>query len=106
RTVNRFEWSQAPFDAARSPRAVDVMAVARDFGLNKGDPDLTNDSHDALRQGTTRPLHQRHGKRNGKMANHASLDLLAYLLSLVVLEANSLNASELAADPEDPPSQD
>jgi hypothetical protein len=33
-----------------------------------------------------------------KMANDASLDLLAYLLSLlVVLEADSLNASELAA---------
>ena len=46
------------------------------------------------------------GSEMAKMANHASLDLLAYLLSLVVLEANSLNASELAADPEDPPSQD
>jgi LuxR family quorum sensing-dependent transcriptional regulator len=36
RTVNPFEWSQAPFDAARSPRAAEVMAVAREFGLNKG----------------------------------------------------------------------
>ena len=41
-----------------------------------------------------------------KMANDASLDLLSYLLSLVVLEANSLNVSELAADPEDPSLQD
>jgi hypothetical protein len=41
-----------------------------------------------------------------KMANDASLDLLAYLLSLVVLEAESLNASELAARPEDPPLRD
>ena len=41
-----------------------------------------------------------------KMANDASLDLLAYLLSLVVLEANSLNVSELVADPEDPSLQD
>lgn len=36
RTVNPFEWSQAPFDAARWPRAAEVMAVAREFGLNKG----------------------------------------------------------------------
>jgi hypothetical protein len=41
-----------------------------------------------------------------KMANAASLDLLAYLLSLVVMEAETLNASELAAAPEDPPAQD
>jgi hypothetical protein len=34
-----------------------------------------------------------------KLANGASLDLLAYLLSLVVLEAESLNASELVAGP-------
>src|SRR5215472_8385622 len=33
RTVNPFEWSQAPFDAARWPRAAEVMAVAREFGL-------------------------------------------------------------------------
>jgi hypothetical protein len=39
-------------------------------------------------------------------ANDASLDLLAYLLSLVVLEADSLNASELAAGPDDSPQQD
>jgi len=36
RTVNPFEWSQAPFDAARSPRAAEVMAVAREFGLDQG----------------------------------------------------------------------
>jgi hypothetical protein len=41
-----------------------------------------------------------------KMANDASLDLLAYLLSLVVLEADSLNASELAARPDKPPARD
>jgi hypothetical protein len=46
------------------------------------------------------------GSEMAKMANDASLDLLAYLLSLVVLEANTLNASEPAADPEDPSSQD
>jgi len=45
------------------------------------------------------------GREMAKMANDASLDLLAYLLSLVVLEADSLNA-ELAAAPEDPPLQD
>jgi len=39
-------------------------------------------------------------------ANDASLDLLAYLLSLVVLEAESLNASELVAGPDDSPPQD
>ena len=46
------------------------------------------------------------GREMAKMANGASLDLLAYLLSLVVLEADSLNASELAARSEDPPLQD
>jgi hypothetical protein len=46
------------------------------------------------------------GREMAKMANDPSLDLLAYLLSLVVLEADSLNASELAAGPEDPSSQD
>jgi len=45
------------------------------------------------------------GREMAKMANDASLDLLAYLLSLVVLEADSLNA-EPAAAPEDPPLQD
>jgi LuxR family transcriptional regulator, quorum-sensing system regulator BjaR1 len=33
RTVNPFEWSQAPFDAARWPRAAEVMAIAREFGV-------------------------------------------------------------------------
>jgi len=37
-----------------------------------------------------------------KMANSASLDLLAYLLHLVVAEAQSLNNSELTAGPENP----
>jgi hypothetical protein len=37
------------------------------------------------------------GHELAKMADTASLDLLAYLLSLVVLEAETLNASELAA---------
>ena len=46
------------------------------------------------------------GREMAKMANDASQDLLAYLLSLVVLEADSLNASELAARSEDPPLQD
>jgi hypothetical protein len=46
------------------------------------------------------------GREMAKMANGASLDLLAYLLSMVVLEADSLNASELAARSEDPPLQD
>ena len=46
------------------------------------------------------------GREMAKMANSASLDLLAYLLSLVVMEAETLNASELAAGPEEPPSQD
>jgi hypothetical protein len=38
------------------------------------------------------------GREMAKMANDASLDLLAYLLSLVVLEAEGLNASGFAAD--------
>ena len=41
------------------------------------------------------------GRELAKMADAASLDLLAYLLSLVVLEAETLNASELAAGAED-----
>jgi LuxR family quorum sensing-dependent transcriptional regulator len=84
RPVNPFEWSQAPFDAERSPRAAEVMAVAREFGLNKG---------------FLVPIVRSTGL-------HASVDLLAYLLSLVVLEAESLNASELATRPEDPPLRD
>ena len=46
------------------------------------------------------------GREMAKLANDASLDLLAYLLSLVVLEAESLNASDLSAAPEDSPLQD
>jgi hypothetical protein len=64
----------------------------------------------AHRQGTTRPLYIRDlGREMAKLANDAndaSLDLLAYLLSLVVLEAESLNASELVAGPDDSPPQD
>jgi hypothetical protein len=41
------------------------------------------------------------GREMAKLANDDSLDLLAYLLSLVVLEAENLNASELTAGPED-----
>ena len=37
-----------------------------------------------------------------KMANTASLDLLAYLLYLVVAETQSLSNPELTAGPEDP----
>ena len=37
-----------------------------------------------------------------KMANTASLDLLAYLLYLVVAEAQNQSGSELTADPEHP----
>ena len=40
-----------------------------------------------------------------KLANDASLDLLSYLLSLVVLEAETLNASE-PSGPADSPPQD
>jgi hypothetical protein len=36
-----------------------------------------------------------------KMANTASLDLLAYLLSLVVAEAQNLSSSELTGGPDD-----
>jgi len=45
------------------------------------------------------------GRELAKMADAASLDLLAYLLSLVVLEAETLNASELAAGAENPRSR-
>ncbi len=37
-----------------------------------------------------------------KMANTASLDVLAYLLHLVVAEAHSLSSSEVTAAPDDP----
>jgi hypothetical protein len=46
------------------------------------------------------------GREMAKLANGASLDLLAYLLSLVVLEAESLNASEMVTGSEDSPLQD
>jgi N-acyl-L-homoserine lactone synthetase len=36
RTVNPFEWSQAPLNSERSPRAAEVMNVAREFGLDHG----------------------------------------------------------------------
>src|SRR5215469_7394454 len=36
RTVNPFEWSQAPFDVARSPRAAEVMAAARNLASIRG----------------------------------------------------------------------
>jgi hypothetical protein len=41
------------------------------------------------------------GREMTRMANAASLDVLAYLLSLAVLEAETLDASELTAG-EDP----
>jgi hypothetical protein len=42
------------------------------------------------------------GHELAKMADRSSLDLLAYLLSLVVLEADTLNAAEVAANADDP----
>ena len=42
------------------------------------------------------------GREMAKMADRSSLDLLAYLLSMVVLEAGTLNAAELAASADDP----
>jgi LuxR family transcriptional regulator, quorum-sensing system regulator BjaR1 len=36
RSVDPFEWSEVPIDAARSPRAVEVMKAANNFGLKKG----------------------------------------------------------------------
>jgi LuxR family quorum sensing-dependent transcriptional regulator len=36
RTINPFEWSEAPFDAEFNPRAAEVMHTAEDFGLKKG----------------------------------------------------------------------
>jgi hypothetical protein len=46
------------------------------------------------------------GREMAKLANGASLDLLAYLLSLVVLEAEGLIASEMVTGPENSPLQD
>jgi hypothetical protein len=42
------------------------------------------------------------GREMTKMADAASLDSLSYLLSLVVLEAETLNASEMAGNGQDP----
>ena len=42
------------------------------------------------------------GREMAKLANDASLDLLAYLLSLVVLEAEMLSGSNGRAGPDDP----
>ena len=36
RTHNPFEWSEAPFDAEREPRAAEVMNRARDFNMSQG----------------------------------------------------------------------
>ncbi len=41
------------------------------------------------------------GREMAKLANGASLDLLAYLLSLVVLEAETLSGSNGTAGPDD-----
>jgi LuxR family quorum sensing-dependent transcriptional regulator len=36
RSINPFEWSEAPYDAERCPRAAEVMNVATDFGMKQG----------------------------------------------------------------------
>lgn len=36
RSINPFEWSEAPFDADFNPRAAEVMNTAEDFGMKKG----------------------------------------------------------------------
>jgi LuxR family quorum sensing-dependent transcriptional regulator len=36
KTTNPFDWSQAPYDKERWPRASEVMRVAKDFGLHCG----------------------------------------------------------------------
>ncbi len=46
------------------------------------------------------------GREMAKLANDASLDLLAYLLSLVVLEAETLSSSDGAAGRDDSSVQD
>ena len=35
-TTSPFEWSEAPFDAEREPRAGEIMNLARDFGMPRG----------------------------------------------------------------------
>ncbi len=35
-SVTPFEWTEAPFDAEREPRALELMNRARDFGLRRG----------------------------------------------------------------------
>jgi len=50
--------------------------------------------------------HRDMGREMTKMADAASLDCLSYLLSLVVLEAETLNASGIPADGEDSRSRD
>ena len=35
-TTMPFEWTEAPFDAEREPRAVELMNTAHDFGLKRG----------------------------------------------------------------------
>jgi len=36
RTVNPFEWSEAPYDAGKEPRAAEVMRRAVEFGMARG----------------------------------------------------------------------
>lgn len=36
RTINPFEWSEAPYSVERSPRADEIMHTAEDFGMKQG----------------------------------------------------------------------
>jgi LuxR family quorum sensing-dependent transcriptional regulator len=36
RSIHPFEWSEAPYDAERCPRAAEVMNIAKDFGMKQG----------------------------------------------------------------------
>jgi hypothetical protein len=80
----------------------------RHYGWRATRPRAKGEASASSRQHVrTRTLYRVDGLRRemAKLANGASLDLLAYLLSLVVLEAESLNASELVAGPDDSPLQ-
>jgi LuxR family quorum sensing-dependent transcriptional regulator len=36
RSIDPFEWSEAPYDRERAPKAAEVMSIAEDFGMRRG----------------------------------------------------------------------
>jgi LuxR family quorum sensing-dependent transcriptional regulator len=65
KTVHPFDWSQAPYDGKRWPRAREVMGVARDFGLRRGFavPVVRSHGVDIVSMAGERPERSEYAKR-------------------------------------------